>query len=242
MGAEAPEAKPRPSLEDATVLALLPSYLDNIEDFVALTSVSRSVRSGVHEAITPHQHLRLAYNSRRTFLRPGALFLLTHLIKGLSIWSSRSPANLRRFVQHTWLGAEGVLGLAVSVPEVARLAGWTIHKPQEMYEWRMRVMVPLVDLLDKSVGEQWRAQEDFWNREDAFTLDADPPGLLFRLIMYGEAFGGAYTGILCGRGGDEGAGEGKGADSSGAEGVTPVRSCDYTPISGPQQGAVRVLT
>ena len=180
-------------LDNSTIIALLPAYLSDIEAYLSLSSVSHHIRTELYANTSPHQHLQLAYASRRVFLRPNPLFLLTHLIKALSTWSSYSPDNLRRFIEAIWRGDESVLELAVSIPQVAVLAGWTADKPRELWEWRMRVVVPLTDLLDYCVGEQWRGQEDFWNEvEDAVTLEADPSGMVFRLIMYGEVFGGAW--------------------------------------------------
>jgi hypothetical protein len=182
----------KPSLRDARIVSLLPAYLADIEDWIYLGSVCRSIRSELLEATTPHQHLQLAYASRRLFYRPNPGFLFVHLAKALSTWSSYSQANLLRFIEAVWLGHEAVLELAVSIPQVALLAGWNQGKPRELWEWRIRVVNPLVDLLDKCVGEQWQAQEQFWDQPDAFTLEADPPALLFHLIMYGEMFGDAW--------------------------------------------------
>lgn len=218
----------KPSLRDARVVSLLPGYVADIEDWMSLGSVCRSIRSDLLQATTPHQHLQLAYASRRVFFRPNPGFLFVHLAKPLSTWSSYSQANLRRFIEAVWLGHEAVLELAVSIPQVALLAGWNQGKPRELCEWRMRVVNPLVDLLDKCVGEQWRAQEQFWDQPDAFTLEADPPAMLFHLIMYGEMFGDAWReAIWAAYGADKGRRGATGTQLEPAESTKVERVCLY---------------
>lgn len=95
-------------------------------------------------------------------------------------------------VESFWHGDEAALELAVSIPRIAMLAGWSISKPRELWEWRSRVLYPLTDLLDKCIGEQWRGRDNFWDQEDACTIESDPPALVFRMITYGEMFGGAW--------------------------------------------------
>lgn len=177
-----------PSLPD--VLHLIPPYIRDIEDYLALSVTGREVRSLVQEYSSPSTLLVLCYHSRRTFFRPDPLFLLTPLAPPLSIWARRSTENLRRLVHAFYYGEEAVLDLGISVPAVAIEAEWSMARVCQLWEWRMRVVTPLTDLIDRCVGQQWYAQADFWDGgvEDAATLYAEPAEVVFRMLIYGELF------------------------------------------------------
>jgi len=57
---------------------------------------------------------------------------------------------------------------------------------------------PIVDLIDKCVGEQWYDTLNFWNGgvDDAATIYADPPETFFHLVTYGELFAPAFDAYL----------------------------------------------
>jgi hypothetical protein len=173
------------------VLAFIPAHLDSVEDYLALTASSRAVRVITERITPPHVLLHLCHRSQRVFFRPSGLFLLTALARPLSLWARKSTDNLRRLVESFPYGEEAVLDLAVSIREVAIGAKWSMETIRELWLWRMRVVNPLTDLIDKCVGEQWYATPDFWDGgcEDAATLYAEPNELVFRMMIYGELFG-----------------------------------------------------
>lgn len=174
---------------------LLPPYLNNIEDYLSITSTNTTIRSIVQDGTSPRFLLLLSYHSRRTFFRPNPLFLLSALARPLSLWARQSTDNLRRLVESFWRGEEAVLELAISIPTIAIESKWSLAKIRELWLWRMNVANPLSDLIDKCVGEQWYDVPNFWDggREDAATLHAEPEETLFSIIIYGELFGDAFT-------------------------------------------------
>ncbi|KZT65075.1 hypothetical protein DAEQUDRAFT_769122 [Daedalea quercina L-15889] len=61
---------------------------------------------------------------------------------------------------------------------------------RELYEMRFSIN-PIVDLIDKCVGEQWMAIPIFWagGADDTATIVVDVPKTFFLIVIYGELFG-----------------------------------------------------
>jgi hypothetical protein len=69
--------------------------------------------------------------------------------------------------------------------------GLTLERIRELHLLRFSLINPVIDIIDKCVGEQWRATEDFWNgsASDAWSTIAEPAETLSHFIIYGELFG-----------------------------------------------------
>ncbi|KAI0726218.1 hypothetical protein C8Q72DRAFT_741996, partial [Fomitopsis betulina] len=173
------------------ILLALPRYLHDIEDFSNLSATCRILRQACAEA-SPNTILRLAAAASRIFLRPDPHFLVAATARQLSDWASLSSANTAELRTAFRSGVEGLLDLALEH------AGLTMERIRELYEMRFTTINPVVDLIDKCVGEQWYATPNFWDGgvDDAYTIDVDPPETFFHLVIYGELFGPAFDVFL----------------------------------------------
>lgn len=79
--------------------------------------------------------------------------------------------------------------------------GITMERLRELYETRFGVINPIYDTIDKCVGNQWYATDDFWNGgvSDAYTIDAEPTETFWHLAIYGELFAPDFEIFLDGR-------------------------------------------
>ncbi|SMQ56057.1 unnamed protein product [Zymoseptoria tritici ST99CH_3D1] len=166
------------------ILVLLPNYLDNIEDYTNFSSTCRDPRrvlSNPH----PNTILHLAAAQSRMFFRPSPIFLATATARELGHWARLSPANEALLATACRNGAEGLLDLAL------QHVGLTLPRIRQLHALRFSVINPVVDLIDKCVGDQWYATPDFWDggASDAYTIDSEPGHTFFPLAMYGELFG-----------------------------------------------------
>ncbi|KAI0726214.1 hypothetical protein C8Q72DRAFT_536763 [Fomitopsis betulina] len=173
------------------ILLALPRYLHDVEDFINLSATCRILRQACAEA-SPNTILRLAAAASRIFLRPDPHFLVAATARQLSEWASLSSANTAELRTAFRSGVEGLLDLALEH------AGLTMERIRELYEMRFTTINPVVNLIDKCVGEQWYATPNFWDGgvDDAYTIDVDPPETFFHLVIYGELFGPAFDVFL----------------------------------------------
>lgn len=173
------------------ILLALPRHLHDIEDFVNLSATCRLLRDVCKDA-SPKTILRLAAAASRIFFRPSPHFLVTATARQLSEWASLSQANTAALRAACRGGVEGLLELALDH------AGLTMERIRELYEMRFTTINPVVDLIDKCVGEQWYATPNFWDGgvDDAYTINVDPPETFFHLVIYGELFGPAFDVFL----------------------------------------------
>ena len=173
------------------ILALLPAYLTNFEDYLSLFSTCRLLHNLIANP-KPEALLQLCYASRRTSFRPDPLFLLAALSPAISTFAHTSEPNRVAVKKAIWGGNHSLLAFAVATPEIAELAEWSMGRVRQLWEWRLRVVNPVTDVIDKCVGEQWsKDRDDFWSStgEDAHSLVSTPSDTFFELVIYGEMFG-----------------------------------------------------
>ena len=178
------------------ILAMLPEYLYNIEDYTNLSSTCRIMRVTMATA-TPRQILRLAAASSKVFFRPDPLFLVAATARELGNWVRSSGDNEWEFILALDQGDGGerfgkMLHLALEH------CGLTLERIRELHLLRFSLVNPAIDIVDKCVGEQWRATENFCNggASDAWSIIAEPAETLFHFIIYGELFGPDFEAFL----------------------------------------------
>lgn len=163
---------------------MLPDYLHDIEDYKNVGSSCRRLHSVMHDA-TPRQILHLAIDASRIFFRPSPHFLVAATARELGQWARQSVANEEEFVSAMQNGLDGMIDLA------SKHCGLSMNRIRELYEMRFSTIKPVTDIMDKCIGNQWYATEDFWDGgvSDAYTISADPAASVFHLAIYGEVFG-----------------------------------------------------
>jgi hypothetical protein len=174
-----------PSLQSLPrdILIMLPDYMHNIEDYTNLSSTCRVLKSCM-ATTTPNNILKLAAAQSGIFFRPSPLFLLMATAKELGNWARISDANEHEFASKCKGGSQALLELALENCEL------TLERIRELHLLRYSIINPVVDIIDKCVGAQWQATENFWEGgvSDAYTISADPADTLFHLSIYGELF------------------------------------------------------
>jgi len=171
----------------ADILLSLPFYLRDIEDFINLAATCRLLHElSLHT--TPRTILHLAAAVSRIFFRPDPHFLVAATARQVGEWASLSSENTAALRTAFRKGMEGLLELALEH------AGLRMERIRELYEMRFSTINPVVDIIDKCIGEQWYSTPDFWygGVDDAATIRADPPETFFHLAIYGELFGPAF--------------------------------------------------
>lgn len=175
----------------ADILLSLPFYLRDIEDFISLAATCRLLHElSLHAS--PRTILHLAAAASRIFFRPDPHFLIAATARQVGEWAFLSSNNTTELRLAFRKGMEGLLELALEH------AGLTMERIRELCEMRFSTINPVVDLIDKCVGEQWYSTPNFWNGgvDDAWTIDADPPETFFHLVTYGELFAPAFDAYL----------------------------------------------
>jgi hypothetical protein len=163
---------------------MLPEFLHNIEDYTNLSSTCRIMRVTMATA-TPKQILRLAAAQSKVFFRPSPLFLFTATARELGHWARQDDGKEWDLMLACEEGFEALLELAVEH------CGLTMERIRELHRLRFSLINPIVDIVDKCVGAQWLATDNFWNGgvSDASEINAKPSEALFHLAIYGELFG-----------------------------------------------------
>lgn len=143
---------------------------------------------------TPNRILRLAAAQSTTFFRPSPFFLVAATARQLGRWARKSDANEHELASKLESGIDALLDLALDHCEL------TIERIRELHLMRFSIINPIYDVIDKCVGQQWYAHEDFWDGgvSDAYTIDAEPTDTLFHLAIYGELFAPDFETILKG--------------------------------------------
>jgi hypothetical protein len=166
---------------------MLPEFLHNIEDYTNLSSTCRILRVTMATAM-PKQILRLAAAQSNIFFRPDPLFLVAATARELGNWARLDWDNEWKLI----MGLEG--GAPCCCEKLLKLAlkhcGLTLERIRELHLLRFSLMNPAIDIVDKCIGEQWRATDNFWNggASDAWSLIAEPSEALFHIVIYGELF------------------------------------------------------
>jgi hypothetical protein len=165
------------------ILIRLPDFLHDIEDYKNLTSTCRALRVCL-STTTPNTILRLAAAASKVFFRPSPDFLVAGVARQLGEWARLSASNEHILAQTFQGGIEAVFELCL------QHCGLTMEKIRRLHELRFSVINPVTDRIDKCIGEQWYATPNFWNGgvDDAYTISADPPEILFNIAIYGELF------------------------------------------------------
>jgi hypothetical protein len=184
---------PVPSLQSLPrdIMIMLPEYMHNIEDYTNLSSTCRVLKSCM-ATTTPNHILKLAAAQSKIFFRPSPLFLLVATAKDLGNWARLSDANEHEFASKCKGGSQALLELALEN------CGLTLERIRELHLLQYSIINPVVDIIDKCVGAQWQATENFWDGgvSDAYTISADPADTLFHLSIYGELFSPDMEAIL----------------------------------------------
>lgn len=184
---------PGPSLQSLPrdILILLPEYIHNIEDYTNISSTCRNLKSCM-AAATPKTILRLAAAHRKIFFRPSPLFPLMATAKELGNWARISDANEEEFANACQSSNEGLLELAL------QHCGLAMERIRELHLSRFSIINPVVDIIDKCVGAQWYANDNFWSGgvSDAYTIHGEPTDTFFHLAIYGELFSPDLEAIL----------------------------------------------
>ncbi|KAL7620912.1 hypothetical protein AAE478_008222 [Parahypoxylon ruwenzoriense] len=175
------------------ILVMLPEFLHDIEDYMNLSSTSRALRASLAGA-SPNAILRLAAASSRVFFRPSPHFLVCATARELGHWARASDANEAELATGLPRGIDHLLDLA------ARHCGLTMRRIRELYELRSTVVVPVSNIVDRCIGDQWMATPDFWDGgvDDAYTIYSDSSETFFHLAIYGELFGPEFDAFLGG--------------------------------------------
>jgi hypothetical protein len=166
---------------------MLPEFLHNIEDYTNLSSTCRILRVTMATAM-PKQILRLAAAQSNIFFRPDPLFLVAATARELGNWARLDWDNEWKLI----MGLEG--GAPYCCEKLLKLAlkhcGLTLEQIRELHLLRFSLINLAIDIVDKCIGEQWRATDNFWNggASDAWSLIAEPSEALFHIVIYGELF------------------------------------------------------
>ena len=179
------------SLPPELILALA-AHLHDIEDFMNLSSTCRTLHSCLGFT-APRIIFRLADSASRIFFRPSPHFLVAAVARQMGAWASRSDENALALRDACRGGMPSLMDLCLAHAE-----GLTMQRLRELHELRFSTINPVVDLIDRCVGQQWYNTPDFWygGVDDAYTVDSDPPANFFHLAIYGGLFGHAFDALL----------------------------------------------
>ncbi|PYH47101.1 uncharacterized protein BP01DRAFT_354904 [Aspergillus saccharolyticus JOP 1030-1] len=173
------------------VLALLPSYLDNIETFTSASSSCRLLRDNFATA-SPATILRLAAASAPTFFSPHPHFLVAATARQASDWAL-GDADRTALLHEALRG--GIWGL---YDFCLAYAGLTMADIRRLHLARFDILNPLSDRIDKMAGAQWYETENFWDGgvSEPYTIETEADRAAFQIIIYGELFGGSMEAFL----------------------------------------------
>ena len=173
------------------LLALLPQFLYNIEDYTNTSSSCRALRA-VCALATPNAILQLAAASSRTFFRPNPHFLIAATARQMSDWALLNHQNTSELRQAFRGGIEALFKFCVAK------AGLTMEDIRQLHASRYTSINPVTDMIDKCAGAQWFATPDFWGGgvSDPETIGFDPPRSLMQIVIYGELFHTSMTAAI----------------------------------------------
>lgn len=165
------------------LIALVPKFLHNIEDFTNASSSCKTFRNACDMA-SPNTILNLAAASSRVFFRPDPHFLIAATARQVSDWALLSDENSETLRQAFRCGIDSLLELCIAK------AGLTMDDIRRLHASRFTTINPVTDMIDKCAGAQWYDTPNFWNGgvSDAQTIGFDPPRSLFQIVIYGELF------------------------------------------------------
>ncbi|KAK4693060.1 hypothetical protein P7C71_g4262, partial [Lecanoromycetidae sp. Uapishka_2] len=165
------------------LLALLPAFLHNIEDFINASSSCKTLRNacGLTSSKTI---LRLAAASSRVYFRPDPYFLIAATARQVSDWALLNTENTETLRQAFRAGLDSLFELCIAKGRL------TMEDIRGLHASRFSTFNPIIDMIDKCAGEQWYSTPNFWDGgvSDAETIGYDPPRSLFQIAIYGELF------------------------------------------------------
>ncbi|KAH8900703.1 hypothetical protein GQ53DRAFT_740653 [Thozetella sp. PMI_491] len=166
------------------LLAALPPFLHNIEDFTNAASSCRALRLGF-SLVEPPTILQLASRSAPTFFSPHPWFLVLATARQVSDWALGDKTRTQELREAFQGGMQGLLDLCF------RVCGITMDDIRRLHLARFSLINPLANKLDQIAGNDWYAAEDFWNGgvSDAWTVDCHPQRAAFQIMIYWELFG-----------------------------------------------------
>lgn len=165
------------------ILASLPCYLNNIEDFNNVLSTCRTLRSILGDT-SPNVILRLYDASAPTFCQPHPHFIIAATARELSRWSLKSSNNTQRLVQAFRQGIDGLKDLCIEI------CGITMSDIRRLHLLRFTAINPVSNIIDACAGPTWYETPDFWDGgvSEPATLDTVPIRATFQILIYGELF------------------------------------------------------
>ncbi|KAI9926943.1 hypothetical protein ASPWEDRAFT_32903 [Aspergillus wentii DTO 134E9] len=173
------------------IISRLPLYIDNIETFTNAASSCRLLRDNFSKA-RPSTILRLADASAPTFFSPHPHFLVAATARQASDWALGNAERTALLMKSFTGGIDGLYQFCLDH------AGLTMDDIRRLHLSRFDIINPLSDKIDKMAGEQWYANEDFWDGgvSEPNTLYTDANRATFQILIYGELFGRGVEAIL----------------------------------------------
>ncbi|KAJ7070020.1 hypothetical protein C8F01DRAFT_1246171 [Mycena amicta] len=154
------------------LLLELPSFLDSIEDLLALSSTSRTLYRTCANP-RPKVLSKLAAHSGRIFFRPHPHILIAATARQVADWAVQHNQCRFHLEEAIRGGVDKLLELAIEV------AGLTMEDIRSLWRFKYEVLNPLDKELDLSAGP---ATGNLW------TLCNDPATTLVSWVIYGELF------------------------------------------------------
>jgi hypothetical protein len=179
--------KPTPFALHFDVLGEVFRHLDNMTDLNNLSRTCQVIYEASHQ-VSDQEIFRLCDGSARLGCwSPQPDMLVLRVAEQIGQWAGRSPENAHIFEGYCRRG--GIWGLRDLALGPAK-CGLSRSRGREFRRWQSLTMVPVTDLIDKCVGEQWYTTPDFWydGVSDADTISACPTRTLIHLCIYGELF------------------------------------------------------
>lgn len=173
------------------LLAAIPQFIRNIEDFNNARSSCRQLRR-VFDDTSPKTILRLAAASAPIFFSPHPHFLITATARQVSDWAIGNDERTRTLRQHFEGGIDSLFQLCLEKASLSLSQIRTLHLA------RFDFLNPLADRIDKMAGQQWYQTPDFWDggASEAFTIDCKPATCAFQYLIYGEMFNSSMAAFL----------------------------------------------
>lgn len=175
------------------ILALLPQFLHNIEDFTNASCSCNKLRNAC-AMTSPNAILKLAAASSRVFFRPDPHFLIAATASQVSGWALLSTANTETLRRAFRGGIDVLFELCIAK------AGLSMEDIRSLHASRFSTINPVTDMIDKCAGAQWYATPNFWDGgvSDAYTIGFDPPRSLLQIVIYGELFSTSMLAAIAG--------------------------------------------
>jgi hypothetical protein len=173
------------------ILAALPSFLYNIEDFMNAASSCRTLRNAFTLA-KPNTILQLAAVSAPVFFSPHPWFLVLATARQVSDWAAGNESRMQELRKAFQGGMEGLYDLCL------RVGGLPMDKVRQLHLSRFSTINPLSNKIDQMAADQWYDVTNFWSGavSEANTIHCVPQRSAFQIMIYWELFGGTLRAFL----------------------------------------------